>query len=217
MAGAALTGVSFLAAGLPPRAGAAAGAGAADASTTTGAAGAITGAIAAGAATAGAADPFVAGATAPTGRAPTTPNISRSAGGPAGARPRDPPRGATPRAPIPRGACGSSAAAALASAFCASSTVFSCSTIDAASAARATSKSFPRRRRSIMFASCASCRMRSNMRELNDSLSRPSRSNAFVRAALALVESSPCTSASTARRTRSKASLRVRRSPLLPM
>ena len=68
-----------------------------------------------------------------------------------------------------------------------------------------------------MFASCASCRMRSNMRALNDSLSRPSSSNAFARAALALVESSPCTNASTARRTRSNASPRVRRSPLLPM
>ena len=68
-----------------------------------------------------------------------------------------------------------------------------------------------------MLASCASCRMRSNMREASDSLSRPSSSNARWRVALALVTASPWTSDSTARRTRSNASARVRRSPLRPM
>lgn len=58
--------------------------------------------------------------------------------------------------------------------------------------------------------------MRSNMRSLSDSLSRPRSSNARWRTVLAFTTDSPVTSESTDLRTRSKAPLRVRRSPLLP-
>ena len=136
--------------------------------------------------------------------------LNRSAGGAPGRplRPRPPPRG-----PMPRGAAG---VFATTGAFAAA--VFtSCADTDSASAARAISKSSPRRRRSITSPSCASLRMRGKLRSLRLSLSRPSSSRAFARRSPARTDSSPVVSAATERRTRSYASSRVRRSPLAPI
>ena len=104
---------------------------------------------------------------------PTTPTLSRllirSAGGAPG-RPTRPRAPVTPRGPMPRGAAGvAGAAGALFAAVFAS-----CADTDSASAARAISKSSPRRRRSITSPSWASFRMRGKLRSLRLSLARPS-------------------------------------------
>ena len=68
-----------------------------------------------------------------------------------------------------------------------------------------------------MSASCASRSTRLKNRSLRLSLSRPSSSNARWRSADAGTAASPCTMAAAVRRTRSKASSLVRRSPERPM
>ena len=92
-----------------------------------------------------------------------------------------------------------------------------CSATDSASDTRATSKSSPRRRRSITSLSCASLRMRGKFRSLRLSLSWPSTSRALVRTTLARTAASPEVRAATVRRRRSNASSRVRRSPVAPI
>ena len=89
---------------------------------------------------------------------------------------------------------------------------------DSASAARATSKSSPRRRRSMMSLSCASLRMRGNI-AIAEALAVATEELARLGAHVARAHgvSSPVVSAATARRTRSNASSRVRRSPLAPI
>ena len=151
------------------------------------------------------------------GTSSTTPTMRSSGGGPSDERvgPR-PPRGGAPRGTMPRGTGGIAGVAAATDAVCAAAARLSCSATGATSAGRATSKSPARRRKSITSWSCASLRIRSKLRSLRLSLSRPSRSKAFARTARADAATSPLTSAVVARRTRSNASCRVRRSPLRP-
>ena len=137
----------------------------------------------------------------------TTPIDSRSGGG----APRRP-RGRAPRCPMPMRGAGAADVAGGA---------------DAATAACSRSRELLRHRRGFGgasdfeviaattqvddAASCASLRIRTNMRSLRLSESRPSSCRARRRTSLASPSSSPGASSSTARRTRSNASLRVRR------
>ena len=142
------------------------------------------------------------------GDSSTTPTISRPGGG----APRRPPR-APPREPMPRGA------GALATGFgaFAASCFASCSETAATSCTGATSHESPRLRRSITSASWASCRIRVKLRSFRLSLSRPSSAAALSRTASMAAGMSFFTVAATDLRTRSNASLRVRRSPTRPM
>src|SRR6185437_908491 len=151
----------------------------------------------------------------------TTPIESSSGGGAPGRAPRPtapraPARPPPPRGPMPRRVVAAAGVAGFEAAIACSSRLASCSATDSASAAGATSKSSPRRRRSINPASWASLRMRMNIRSLRLSESRPRSWRARRRTSLARTGVSPGDRSSSVRRTRSNASARVNRSPDAP-